>query len=94
MKFLDVDPYNYVEHYFKVGTFRECYSHSILPIIQNVDDMPDDEDVPLLLPPKTKTQPGRPRTNRIKSTGEVGKIKCGRCGQLCGHNRRTCSENI
>lgn len=94
MKFIDVEPYQYVDYYFKADTFRECYSHSILPIVQNPDEMPDEDEVPLLLPPNTKNQPGRPRTKRFKSSGETGKIKCGRCGQLGGHNRRTCSERI
>ena len=94
IKFLDTDPYQFVDDYFKAETFRECYSHSILPIIQQADDMLDDNEVPLLLPPKTKTQPGRSRSNRFKSKGQVGKIKCGRCGELGSHNRRTCSANI
>lgn len=76
MKFIGVDPYQLVEQYFTIKNFRECYSYPIYPIIQNADDLPDDD--------------AHPTVYKI-TTGEVGKIKYGRCGQLGNHNRRTCS---
>lgn len=79
---LYVDPYEYVDYYFKADTFRVYYSHSIPPIIQNSDDLPDDDEVPLLFPPKTKNHPGRPWTKRFKLSGKVGKTKYRICGQM------------
>ncbi|CAF1950656.1 unnamed protein product [Brassica napus] len=53
----------------------------------------------VLQPPKTRRPSGRPKENRIPSTGEIQVPKktkinrCGRCG-VSGHNRTNCTAPI
>ncbi|KAI8569353.1 hypothetical protein RHMOL_Rhmol02G0272000 [Rhododendron molle] len=73
---------DYMERCFFSESYREAYSKCINPvprIWQNIDlDTPDD----VLLPPLCKRPPGRPRTERIPSTGaKTRKVTCSRCGQ-------------
>ncbi|KAF7144944.1 hypothetical protein RHSIM_Rhsim04G0045700 [Rhododendron simsii] len=73
---------DYMERCFFSESYREAYSKCINPvprIWQNVDvDAADD----ILLPPLCKRPPGRPRTERIPSTGaKTRKVTCSRCGQ-------------
>ncbi|KAI8554876.1 hypothetical protein RHMOL_Rhmol05G0131000 [Rhododendron molle] len=73
---------DYMERCFFSESYREAYSKCINPvprIWQNIDlDTADD----VLLPPLCKRPPGRPRTERIPSTGaNTRKVTCSRCGQ-------------
>ncbi|KAG5521019.1 hypothetical protein RHGRI_033537 [Rhododendron griersonianum] len=86
---------DYMECCFFSESYREAYSKCINPvprIWQNVDlDAADD----ILLPPLCKRPPGRPRTERIPSTGaKTRKVTCSRCGQVGTHNRGTCKEPL
>ncbi|XP_058202649.1 uncharacterized protein LOC131317087 [Rhododendron vialii] len=74
---------DYMERCFFSESYREAYSKCINPvprIWQNVDlDVAND----ILLPPLCKRPPGRPRTERIPSTGaKTKKVTCSRCGQV------------
>ncbi|KAF7116779.1 hypothetical protein RHSIM_RhsimUnG0016400 [Rhododendron simsii] len=86
---------DYMERCFFSESYREAYSKGFNPvprIWQNVDfDAADD----ILLPPLCKRPPGRPRTEKILSTGaKTRKVTCSRCGQVGTHNRRTCKEPL
>ncbi|KAH0893118.1 hypothetical protein HID58_055547 [Brassica napus] len=63
-------------------------------------DIPDDVRNAMLMPPLTKRPPGRRRTKRFPSTGEMPgpkkktvPNKCGRC-KVEGHNRTNCTVPI
>ncbi|KAI8524205.1 hypothetical protein RHMOL_Rhmol13G0132000 [Rhododendron molle] len=86
---------DYMERCFFSESYHEAYSKCINPVAriwQNVDlDAADDT----LLPPLCKRPPGRPRTERIPSTGaKTRKVTCSRCGQVGTHNRGTCKEPL
>ncbi|KAL7182356.1 hypothetical protein ACSBR1_041125 [Camellia fascicularis] len=54
----------------------------------NLDDF-------IIKPPAVKRPLGRPKKKRILSKGEhVQQIRCGRCGRMGNHNRKTCNEPI
>ncbi|KAH0891378.1 LOW QUALITY PROTEIN: hypothetical protein HID58_053807 [Brassica napus] len=64
------------------------------------EDIPDDIRDATLMPPLTKRPPGRRRTKRFPSTGEMLGAKkktvpnkCGRC-RVEGHNRTNCTAPI
>ncbi|XP_069154906.1 uncharacterized protein [Solanum lycopersicum] len=88
----DVHPY--CSDYYKPDALANTYAVPMEP-------MPDKSDwiVPksvleeVILPPRYKKMPGRPRKKRKKNADEKlsGNTNCcGRCGQE-GHNRRTCT---
>ncbi|KAK9901394.1 hypothetical protein M0R45_002160 [Rubus argutus] len=87
------DVYDFVEVSFWTSMILDSYSFFIFPV-SDVDRIIE-KDIAgdfLVLPPKTKIPPGRPKTKRIKSIGEKPKmIKCGRCGKMGRHNRKTCN---
>ncbi|KAL0718767.1 hypothetical protein Bca4012_068090 [Brassica carinata] len=87
--------------WYKTETWRETYVGVISPIGD-----PRDEDIPevvrkqVLMPPVTKRPPGRRKTKRYPSTGEIPvpkkkavENKCGRC-RGTGHNRTNCTRPI
>ncbi|KAI8571358.1 hypothetical protein RHMOL_Rhmol01G0113900 [Rhododendron molle] len=87
---------DYVDHYYSVHAFQNTYSKSINPVPTIWKDVTVGSDGNVLLPPLcNKRPPGRPRTERIPSTGvKTRKITCGRCGQVGRHNRARCKEPL
>ncbi|KAG5556876.1 hypothetical protein RHGRI_007205 [Rhododendron griersonianum] len=87
---------DYVDHYYSVDAFHNTYSKSINPVPTIWKDVSVGSDANVLLPPLcNKRPPGRPRTERIPSTGvKSRKITCGRCGQVGRHNRARCKEPL
>ncbi|KAI8547392.1 hypothetical protein RHMOL_Rhmol07G0192000 [Rhododendron molle] len=87
---------DYVDHYYSVDAFQNTYSKSINPVPTIWKDVTVGSDDNVLLPPLcNKRPPGRPRTERIPSTGvKSRKITCGRCGQVGRHNRARCKEPL
>ncbi|XP_038702601.1 uncharacterized protein LOC119999156 [Tripterygium wilfordii] len=84
----------FVPYYFHVSAFRKSYEEPIHPIPASLSVDFKDENFEIL-PPVTKRQPGRPRKRRIRSRGEeVRRIRCGRCGKLGTHNRKSCKEPL
>ena len=64
--------------------------------MSNVDAAYCDYSDEPILPPVCKRPPGRPRSKRIKSAGEISKklIHCGLCHKLGTHNKLTCTEPL
>ncbi|KAI8537633.1 hypothetical protein RHMOL_Rhmol09G0039400 [Rhododendron molle] len=87
---------DYVDHYYSVDAFQNTYSKSINPVPTIWKDVIVGFDGNVLLPPLcNKRPPGRPRTERIPSTGvKSRKITCRRCGQVGRHNRARCKEPL
>ncbi|KAL7203677.1 hypothetical protein ACSBR2_016859 [Camellia fascicularis] len=86
--------YDSIERYYHIDKFQASYSRTIYPIptIKKLTFMPNDF---MIAPPKVKRPPGRPKRKRIPSKGEVvQRIRCGRCGKIGNHNRKTCKEPI
>lgn len=90
-----LDVYKHIESYFRVTTFRACYSFPIHPIPDVLDCVANAGDAGYICPPETKRQAGRPKFKRLKPRPlQVRKMKCSRCGKKEGHNRKTCNEPI
>lgn len=86
--------YDSIEPYHHVSKFKASYSESIHPIptVEKPVATPTDY---LIAPPVVKRPLGRPKRKRIPSRGEVvQRIRCGRCGKMGNHNRKTCKEPI
>ncbi|KAL7230625.1 hypothetical protein ACSBR2_008989 [Camellia fascicularis] len=72
--------------------YKASYSGAVFPIptAGKPTFKPDDY---LIAPPIVKHPPGRPKRKRIPSKGEViQRIRCGRCGKMGNHNRKTYKE--
>ncbi|KAG5532375.1 hypothetical protein RHGRI_026866 [Rhododendron griersonianum] len=83
---------NYINPYYTVAAFQLSYEVAINPIPTLGAPVVTKESA-IILPPKTRRPRGRPKVARIRSRGEkVRQLKCGRCGKLGKHNRRTCKE--
>ena len=82
--------YDYCSKYYKTETMRATYQQTVHPLPNESEwHLPENLDI-LVLPPKSRKPPGRPRKKRVKSHGEPPvKLNCNRCGKP-GHNRRTC----
>ncbi|KAL7180346.1 hypothetical protein ACSBR1_043537 [Camellia fascicularis] len=85
---------SFVEPFFYIDMYRQAYSFSIGPVptvekpVYSIDDA-------MILPPLSKRPAGRPKKNRISSTGEFKRaIKCSRCETIGRHNKRTCKEPL
>jgi hypothetical protein len=100
---MDVDiPETWVSKVYWLDTWKEVYGHTIDPI--NGVDMWTPSSCPTtLIPPKHRTQVGRPKTKRKKSAEEMSQplanegkmtragntVTCGLCNKK-GHNKRYC----
>ncbi|XP_028072349.1 uncharacterized protein LOC114274585 [Camellia sinensis] len=83
-----------VESYFHVSECRSTYDATIFPI-PTVEKPPFNQHDYVIYPPVVKRPPGRPKKKRILLKGEqVQQIRCGRCGCMGNHNRKTCNEPI
>jgi hypothetical protein len=82
----------YVQEYFKLEAYRQCYGNPIHPVPDK--SLWNENDEIGLLPPNTRRPPGRPKKRRIR-TEDIGRVKrifkCSRCGGT-GHSRITCRE--
>ncbi|KAL7238047.1 hypothetical protein ACSBR2_004195 [Camellia fascicularis] len=81
-----------VELYFHVSEYHSTYALTIYPI-PTMDQPPFNLDNYLIKPPAVKRPPGRLKKKWKLSKGEhVQQIRCGRCGHMGNHNRKTCNE--
>ncbi|KAL7259536.1 hypothetical protein ACSBR1_005431 [Camellia fascicularis] len=84
----------FVEPFFHADMYRQAYSFSIGPVPTVEKPLYSIEDA-MILPPLSKRPAGRPKKNRITSTGEFKMvIKCSRCESIGHHNKRTCKEPL
>ncbi|KAL7239557.1 hypothetical protein ACSBR2_005452 [Camellia fascicularis] len=84
--------YNFVKPFYHVAKYRATYSGSIhlIPTVSKPKFITSNY---LIAPPIYKRPPGQPKRKRILSKGEVvQQIRCGRCGKISHHNRKTCKE--
>lgn len=88
------DCLNWCNAFFTKDTLIEVYSEPIYPVPPDTEwESVVDVAPRVVLPPIRFRRPaGRPRVQRMPSTGEtVQTRKCGRCGQI-GHYRQNCSN--
>ncbi|KAL7173646.1 hypothetical protein ACSBR2_032995 [Camellia fascicularis] len=80
--------------YFHVTNYQSSYSEAIFPI-PTVEKPQVISGHYGILSPTVRRPPGRPKKKRILSKREeVQQIRCGRCGCLGNHNRKTCTEPL
>ncbi|KAL7239369.1 hypothetical protein ACSBR2_005304 [Camellia fascicularis] len=85
---------SFVEPFFHADMYRQAYSFSIGPVPTVEKPLCSIEDA-MILPPLSKRPAGRPKKNKIASTGEFKRvIKCSRCESIGHHNKRTCKEPL
>ncbi|XP_050109579.1 uncharacterized protein LOC126588521 [Malus sylvestris] len=83
--------YNYIDDYFKVSHYRSSYASHISPLPDIKDAVHEGSEDMVVLPPLTR----QPKKNKRKSVEKVTRpIKCGRCGAVGGHNKKTCTAII
>ncbi|KAL7241033.1 hypothetical protein ACSBR2_006620 [Camellia fascicularis] len=83
---------SFIEPFFHIDMYRQVYSFSTgpVPIVEKPVCSINDA---MILPPLSKRPAGRPKNNRIASTGEFKKVmKCSRYESIGRHNKRTCKE--
>ena len=93
-------PESYVPAWFKTEMYHVTYSSYMKPV-DGIDFWPDQSMYSLILPPKPKKMPGRPRKKRIRSRVEGGSstrvskvgvvMSCSICHQP-GHNKKSCKN--
>lgn len=95
------DVYAFIERCFTVASYCETYSEDIHPIPGKIEwkkegEVPIDEDVRVVRPPKFRRPPGRPEKKRIcveDFNREKHTVHCSRCNQT-GHYKTTCKAEI
>lgn len=95
------DVYAFIERCFTVASYCETYSEDIHPIPGKIEwkkegEVPMDDDVRVVRPPKFRRPPGRPEKKRIcveDFNREKHTVHCSRCNQT-GHYKTTCKAEI
>ncbi|XP_019236684.1 PREDICTED: uncharacterized protein LOC109216913 [Nicotiana attenuata] len=87
-------PEEYCSNYYKPSTIVMTYDVPVYPLPDKNDwNIPEHVAEEVVLPPKWKRPPGRPKKKRDKTLSELLQPKnqhsCSICGQG-GHNKRTC----
>ncbi|CAN6692165.1 unnamed protein product [Malus baccata var. baccata] len=83
--------YDYIDDCFKVSNYTSSYASPICPVTDIKDAVYGGSEDVVILPPGNGK--GRPRTKRIKTSGEGPRaITCGQCGMV-GRQNKTCPEN-
>lgn len=82
--------YELVDHYFHTEAYKATYSNVIVPFCK---PELDGQGTVVRAPDYHQTR-GRPKRRRIPSQGEsiARKIRCGQCGELSNHNKKTCRK--
>nr|XP_016496882.1 PREDICTED: uncharacterized protein LOC107815764 [Nicotiana tabacum] len=98
----EIDPDDYVSHWYRKETFLKTYQHFIQPI-PNMK-MWQESTNPCIEPPESKPMPGRPKRCRRKAKDEPRKkhgklskkgikMTCSNCQQTC-HNKSGCRNMV
>ncbi|XP_049370795.1 uncharacterized protein LOC125835740 [Solanum verrucosum] len=87
-------PDEYCSDFYTPETILKTYEVPVYPLPDKSEwNIPEHIDTEVVLPPKYKQSPGRPKKQREKSFSEFSKRKgtnsCSTCGQR-DHNRRSC----
>ncbi|XP_019234681.1 PREDICTED: uncharacterized protein LOC109215116, partial [Nicotiana attenuata] len=87
-------PEEYCSNYYKPSTIVMTYDVPVYPLPDKNDwNIPEHVAQEVVLPPKWKRPPGRPKKKRDKTLSELlhpkNQHSCSICGQG-GHNKRTC----
>ncbi|XP_026417125.1 uncharacterized protein LOC113312597 [Papaver somniferum] len=89
------EPYNYISPYYTSDYYRRLYSRPIY-LIPDSEKPPGINEKGYVFPPNgVREQGGSPKGVRYMSSHEKvrKKRKCGQCGILTFHNRRTCHRS-
>nr|CAD1821629.1 unnamed protein product [Ananas comosus var. bracteatus] len=87
------DPYDFVEDWFKISTYRATYKRSCAPPTKGKEQWPAiPSNVVPPRPPNVRIQPGRRKVSRREfiANGLIKK-RCRNC-QRWGHNKRSCKN--
>ena len=93
---IKLSPRRYVSHFYTKDAYVATYAANVYP--SGLNFFSDNRFVgqtPLsILPPDVRRRAGRPKKQRISSSGEHVKRRghCGNCGQF-GHNKRSCTSH-
>ncbi|KAL6578461.1 hypothetical protein OROMI_010789 [Orobanche minor] len=85
--------YDYCSTLYTKNTLIGTYCSSIMPLGDKKNwIVPDHIKSIVVLPPKSKRPPGRPKVGRYKSSLEgINQVQCSKC-KWRGHNRKTCKN--
>lgn len=78
-----------IDDYFRTDSYKESYAHAIVPFPK--PDSIDDEGSVISFPEHHQTR-ARTKQRWILSQGEKihRPVKCGKCGEISNHNKKTC----
>lgn len=82
--------YDLVDPFFYTEIYKASYANAIIPFPKLVVC---GEGSAIKAPDYHQTR-GRPKRRRIASQGEIipRKMKCGKCGEISNHNKKTCMK--
>ena len=96
INYIHQTPEQFLNDYFSVEKFKECYYTNISPV--NGSNLWPETDFIKPLPPLARRMPGRPKVNRRRHVSEnegmvhtPRTVRCGKCYQF-GHNSKTCKN--
>ncbi|XP_073275502.1 uncharacterized protein [Primulina huaijiensis] len=86
--------YSLCSEYYRTTCWRISYAEPIHPVDNQIDWLiPEEVQRRVILPPCVRRSCGRPRTRRIRSTGEISRMRhCSTCGST-GHNKKSCKNS-
>ncbi|XP_026442612.1 uncharacterized protein LOC113342213 [Papaver somniferum] len=84
----------YCSDYYSVENYKATYAPTFAPLDDKSEWVQPNMNKKILNPPHSR-KPGRPKSKRVRSYDEprVEKTKrrCGKCGNVTNHNKRTCA---
>nr|XP_016484842.1 PREDICTED: uncharacterized protein LOC107805328 [Nicotiana tabacum] len=85
-----MDSYKYCSDYYNIDYLLKTYEIPVNPLPDETTwQIPEHVSSQVVLPPKGKIKPGRPKKKRGIGGWEGNTVTCALCGRK-GHNRRTC----
>ncbi|XP_019246403.1 PREDICTED: uncharacterized protein LOC109226055 [Nicotiana attenuata] len=85
-----MDSYKYCSDYYSIEYLLKTYEIPVNPLPDETTwQIPEHVSSQVVLPPKGKIKPGRPKKKRGIGGWEGNTVTCALCGRK-GHNRRTC----
>ncbi|XP_070004923.1 uncharacterized protein [Nicotiana sylvestris] len=85
-----MDSYKYCSDYYSIDYLLKIYEITVNPLPDETTwQIPEHVSSQVVLPPKGKIKPERPKKKRGIGSWEGNTVTCALCGRK-GHNRRTC----